>query len=256
MGKGCRMSNVIRPGQGAAWKRTTIVLLLFGVSFGYVEAAVVVYLRMLNEPLRQQPHLDGGPDDLFPVATLDQLRAAGPGTLRLLETEAVREAATLIMLAVVTLGVSAGLRQWLAAFVVVFGVWDIAFYAFLRMLLGWPRSWLAWDLLFLIPVPWVGPVLAPMLVSLSMVGAGFVVLGLDWAGRPVRLRTPHWLGILAGGVIIVLAFTWDCRNIMAGGMPNPFNWPLFALGEALGLVAFFHAVWASRPSLTTERSSG
>ena len=200
----------------SGWKRITIGLLLFGVSFGYIEAAVVDYLRLLK-------------------------------------TEVVREAATLVMLGAVALAVSANVRQWVAALLVTFGVWDISFYAFLKLLLGWPRSWLTWDLLFLIPVPWVGPVLAPVVVSLSMVAAGFAVLGRDWAGRPVRLRPLHWLGILAGGAIIVLAFTWDHRNIMTGGMPNSFNWLLFMLGEAIGLAVFLHAVWSPRSGAGSER---
>ena len=223
------------------WKRATLALLLFGISFGYVEAAVVVYLRMLNEPLRQQFHLDGDPDSLFPLVTLDQLKASSPDTLRLLRSEVAREAATLVMLGTVALCLSANVRQWVACFVIIFGVWDIAFYAFLRLLIGWPRSLLTWDILYLIPVPWVGPVIAPVLVSLSMIGAGFVVLGSDWAGKPVRIGPFHWLGILAGGVIIVVAFTWDHRNIMAGGMPNPFNWPMFIGGEVVGLGAFLAA---------------
>ena len=232
----------------SGWKRITIGLLLFGVSFGYIEAAVVDYLRALPVPASQPtgPQSQHDPSDLFPLVTLDQLKAAAPDYLRLLKTEVVREAATLVMIGAVALAVSAGVRQWVAAFLVAFGVWDISFYAFLKLLLGWPRSWLTWDLLFLIPVPWVGPVLAPVVVSLSMVGTGFAVLGRDWAGKPVRLRPLHWLGILAGGVIIVLAFTWDWRSIMAGGMPNPFNWPLFMLGEAIGLTVFLHAVWSSR----------
>ncbi|HEV2494180.1 MAG TPA: hypothetical protein VG204_14030 [Terriglobia bacterium] len=235
----------VAPSSG--WKRTTLALLLFGISFGYVEAAVVVYLRVLNEPLRQQFHLERGPDDLFPVVTLDQLKAVSPDTLRLLKTEVAREAATLVMLGTVALCLCANLRQWVASFVILFGVWDIAFYAFLRLLIGWPRSVLTWDLLYLIPVPWVGPVLAPVLVSLSMIGAGFVVLVREWTGKPVHLGPVNWLGIVAGGLIIVLAFTWDHRNIMAGGMPNPFNWPMFIGGEAVGLGGFFHAVWKKRP---------
>jgi hypothetical protein len=226
----------------SGWKRATLALLLFGISFGYVEAAVVVYLRMLNQPMRQQFHLDRDPDDLFPVVTAGQLKAASPDILRLLKTEVAREAATLVMLGTVALCLSANVRQWVASFVIIFGVWDIAFYAFLRLLIGWPRSLLTWDLLYLIPVPWVGPVLAPVLVSLSMVAAGFVVLGRDWAGKPVHLRPLNWLGIVAGGLIIVLAFTWDYRNIMAGGMPDPFHWAMFILGEAVGLTAFLHAV--------------
>src|SRR5262249_18544529 len=117
---------------------------------------------------------------------------------------------------------------------------------FLKVLLDWPGSLLEEDLLFLLPVPWVGPVLAPLLVSLSMIGAGVVALGRDLRGRPVRLSGLHWAAVTAGGLILVLAFCWDFRNTSAGGEPNPFQWQLFALGEGLGLVGFVHALWAGR----------
>jgi hypothetical protein len=91
--------------------------------------------------------------------------------------------------------------------------------------------------LFLIPLPWVGPVWAPVLVALTMIVCGLIALGSE------RLRgTPmHWVGVLAGAVVIVVAFVWDFRNTSAGGLPNPFNWPLFMLGEAIGLSAFLAA---------------
>ena len=236
------------------WKRTSLALLLFGISFGYVEAAVVDYLRLVPIPASAGPNLGSDPhrlpDDLFPLLTMDQLASAGPEFVRLLKTELVREAATLAMLSAAALLASANVRQWMAALVVAFGVWDISFYAFLKLLLGWPRSWLTWDLLFLIPVPWVGPVIAPVAVSLTMIAAGLVILRREGEGRPAHFDRLHWLGILAGGVIIVLAFTWDYRNIMAGGMPKSFNWPLFVLGEATGLAAFGHGVWR------TGRASG
>ena len=76
-----------------------------------------------------------------------------------------REAATMLMLAAIALAVARNTRQWTAAFAIAFGVWDIVFYACLKLLLGWPASLFTWDILFLIPVPWVGPVLAPVLIS-------------------------------------------------------------------------------------------
>jgi len=235
----------VSPGISSEWKRATAALLLFGVSFGYVEAAVVDYLEALNQPVRERFHPARGRDDLFPLLTLEQVRAAGPDELRLLQAELAREAATLVMLGAVALAVAGGGAAWLAAFMIAFGVWDISFYAFLKVLLHWPQSLLTWDLLFLLPVPWAGPVLAPVLVALSMIGMGFVILRRKWAGRPVSLGRHHWLGIIAGALIVVLAFTWDFRNLTAGGMPNPFNWPLFVLGGAVSLGTFAHAVRAS-----------
>ena len=42
-----------------------------------------------------------------------------------------------------------------AFFLFLFGVWDIFYYIWLKVFLHWPASLLTWDVLFLIPVPWV-----------------------------------------------------------------------------------------------------
>ena len=233
-------------------RRALLALALFTVSFGYVEAAVVAYLREIYQPLHARLYPDRASDDLFPLITLDQLRSEGPHHIHCLNTELVREAATLIMLAAAALAVAPTFRTWLAAFSIVFGLWDISFYAFLKLLLDWPNSLLTWDLLFLLPVPWVGPVLAPVLVSLAMIAAGTVTLYRESAGQPIPLRTRHWLSASIGGLLIVLAFGWDFPNTSAGRDPNPFHWPLFALGLAVGLTAFLHAAFRN-PSAHADR---
>ena len=154
----------------------------------------------------------------------------------------IREAATLLLLAAVALAVARNVRQWLAAFVIAFGVWDLLFYCFLKVLLDWPASLWTWDLLFLLPVPWVAPVLAPMLAALTMIGAGLIVLYRERADRPIPFRAAHWLAIFGGGFLQVAAFCWDFRNTAAGGEPAAFHWPLFFVGGLIGLGGFFHAV--------------
>jgi hypothetical protein len=242
----------------AGLTRIVTGLVLFGASFGYVEAAVVVYLRALYEPIHQRVYPQAAPGALFPLIPEYRLAEEGPGPMRWLVTELFREAATLIMLAAVALAAAGNARQWFAAFLIAFGTWDIFFYIFLKVLLDWPASLLELDLLFLLPVPWVGPVLAPVLVAVSMIGAGVVALGRDLAGRPVRLSGLQWAAVAAGGLIVILAFCWDFRNTSAGGAPNPFPWPLFALGEGLGLAGFLHALWAARRSkgLAPSRAGG
>lgn len=218
-----------------AWRRIVTALVVFGISFGYLEAAVVSYLRAIYDPLRHQLHPDRPVHDLFPLISIDQLRDAGPEHYRRVGVEVGREAATLIMLASVALAAARNRRQWLAAFAIAFGVWDIAFYGGLKLLLDWPASLSTWDILFLIPVPWVGPVLSPILVSVSMIAAGLFVLRRDLAGALLPFRWFQWALIFSGALIVVLAFTWDYRNTLAAGMPNPFNWPLFFMGELIGL---------------------
>ncbi|MBK6833902.1 MAG: hypothetical protein IPG89_06345 [Bacteroidetes bacterium] len=48
-----------------------------------------------------------------------------------------------------------------AYFIIAFAIWDIFYYVFLYVLLQWPESLFTWDILFLVPVPWTGPVIAP-----------------------------------------------------------------------------------------------
>jgi hypothetical protein len=216
--------------------------LLFGTAFGYLEAAVVTYLRALHEPARQQFHPGRSPDELFPLLTLEQLHASGDLQQRTLIAEIGREAATIVMLAAVALAVAENAGQWAAAFVILFGVWDITFYLFLKVLVDWPASILTWDILFLIPVPWTGPVLAPVLVSAAMIAAGLWHLRAEWGGRPVRIDAGPWMGILAGAIVIIVSFAMDYRNIMAGGMPNPFNWAVFAAGIVMGVASYGWAV--------------
>jgi hypothetical protein len=219
------------------WKRQVIAVLLFGISFGYVEAAVVTYLRPQFFALRAAQSLE-----LFPLLTLQQIKAAGLGFVRMTETEVAREAATLVMLGSVAAAAGGNFRQWLAFFLLEFGAWDIAFYFFLKVLIDWPRSLLTWDVLFLIPVPWTGPVLAPVIVALTMIATGIVILRQESYQRSTALKAVHWIGVCTGAVLILAAFMWDYRNIMAGGMPNPFHWGVFAVGELLWLAAVLHSL--------------
>jgi len=225
-------------------RRAVAALFLFGISFGYVEAAVVVYLRAIYDPIRARLHPERRPHELFPLITQKEVANSGPENTRRIAIEIGREAATMLMLGAVALAAARNLHQWIAAFAIAFGVWDISFYAFLKLMIHWPESLSTLDILFLIPLPWVGPVWAPVLVALSMIVCGLISLR---AGG-IRGRIPHWTGVLGGAIVIIVAFVWDFRNTTAGGIPNPFNWPLFLLGEAIGLSAFLAATWRARTS--------
>lgn len=218
--------------------RAVAILLLFGTAFGYLEAAVVSDLRILHEPARQLFYPHRPTAELFPLLTVEQVRAAGPEQQRTLFAEIGREAATMLMLAAVALAVAGNARQWTAAFAIAFGVWDIVFYASLKVLLGWPASLFTWDILFLIPVPWVGPVVAPVLVSVAMITAGIWCLWREAAGRPLRFGTGNALGVALGALVIIVSFTLDYANILAGGMPQPFHWSVFGLGLGIGILSY------------------
>jgi len=127
-----------------------IWITFFAIAMAFVESAVVVYLRELYYPEGFN----------FPLVLL-------PGRIAL--TEFLREIATLIMLLGIGFLAGRNFRQRFAWFIYSFAIWDIFYYVFLKLILDWPSSWLTWDILFLIPVIWTGPVLAPVLVSLTMI---------------------------------------------------------------------------------------
>jgi hypothetical protein len=153
----------------------------------YVEAAVVVYLE---RALGSQVGI------IFPLRPALQ---AGD----LVASEAGREAATLGMIAAV--GALAG-RGWLERFAwgaVVFGAWDIGYYAWLHVFTGWPPSPTTVDLIFLLPVPWVGPVCSPALVSAAAIDVGLVAAKTLRSGRRLVVRRRQWVAALLGGILIV-----------------------------------------------------
>lgn len=198
---------------------------------------MVVYLRAIGAPIRAHAGLPAG--SLFPLTNVSQLGAFR----QFVNIELIREAATLIMLATV-----AGAAQtrdrvgrvhgWLPAFALIFGVWDLAFYASLQALIGWPGSLFTWDLLFLLPVPWSGPVLAPVIVATSLAAGGILAM----VRAPARAGWIPWTLLCAGGAALLLSFMWDWRLIVGGGVPTRFPWGLFAGGELAGVVGLCYAL--------------
>lgn len=192
------------------------VVVLYAIAMAWVESAVVLYLRTLVDRL--------DPYQPRPLPVADHLGGA----------ELVRELATLVMLG--TVGWLAG-RTWrsrLAYAVVAFGVWDLFYYVFLRPLTGWPRSLLDWDILFLLPLPWWGPVSAPVLIAVLMVIGGSLVVFHDSAERPFwPSRSMFWVNI-AGAFLALYVFMADALRVAGEGaealrdlLPVRFNWPLY-----------------------------
>jgi uncharacterized integral membrane protein len=217
--------------------RSIAALLLFGISFGYLEAAVVVYLRAIYDPIRLHAHPGIAPGELFPLISPEQLAAAGPENTRRLGIEIGREAATILMLAAFGMVAGRNFHQRMAAFSVVFGLWDLFYYVFLKLTIDWPASLFTWDILFLIPLPWAGPVIAPSLISLALIGCGLY----SFYRGGIAVNGSKWMIMIAGGLIVILSFVWDYRNTTSGGVPNPFHWPLFFAGLLLSLAGFIAA---------------
>jgi hypothetical protein len=163
--------------------------------------------------------------------------------LTLVRIELPREAATLVMLAAVAFAVSREPHRRLGAFLLAFGVWDLSFYLWLRALIGWPPSLLTWDILFLLPVPWAAPVLAPVIIAATMSIFGARLLAGQPPSASKLVPKPGGavfasVAIAAGALIALATFTWDWRRLLAGGMPGHFPWTIFTLAEALVIAGF------------------
>ena len=146
--------------------KTIFKVMVFAVSFAFVEAAVVVYLRHL---LGAAAQLEIPNEILFliPGVTFLEPETAGKiiANTAILNVERIREAATLVMLTAVAAISGKKLTEKIAFFFLSFGVWDIFYYIFLRLTIGWPKSFTDLDIFFLLPTPWVGPVIAPIAIS-------------------------------------------------------------------------------------------
>ncbi len=147
-------------------KRTLFWVTLFSIAMGFLESAVVIYLRELY-----YPH-----GFTFPLTPM-------PNKISVVEIW--REAATVVMLLAV--GVLAGRNraERLAWFIIAFATWDIFYYIFLYIFVGWPQSLFTWDILFLIPVPWVGPVITPVIIAITMILYGLSVVYYSSRGKKV-----------------------------------------------------------------------
>jgi hypothetical protein len=231
--------------QSSSLRRRLAILILFGIVFGYVEAAAVAYIRATYEPIHRRLFPDRAADDLFPLFTIEQWSSEVPPTLGPL-MEVGRELATVVLVALMAWAVSRTARAWFASFALAFGVWDVCYYLWLRLLIGWPRSLLDWDLVFMAPLPWVGPVWAPVAVALVMVVTASVYFWRDAIGRPIKPRPLHWVAVLGGAVVIMTAFWWDARRMLDNGVPEWFNWPLLLAGLGIGLAGFGHALVSGR----------
>jgi hypothetical protein len=204
-------------------RRRLLWLSLFTLAMAQLEAAVVVYLRNIYYP-------DGFE---FPLAIIHDRIAA---------IEIGREAATVIMFFGLAKLYSAHDRwRQYAAFLWAFGLWDILYYFWLWIMLRWPSSLLDFDVLFLIPLPWIGPVLAPVLISLVMMAASWAILSLRDRGHPVLVTKPEWAITVGGAVALIVLFMSDATAVVAGDMPRPFNWLLFGLLLLLPLIVAWRA---------------
>ncbi|MGZ6214446.1 MAG: hypothetical protein ACXWMG_05790, partial [Candidatus Limnocylindria bacterium] len=159
--------------------------------------------------------------------------------------EVGREGATLVMIGAVGWIAGRSPLERLAWAGVVFGIWDIGYYAFLWVFSGWPSSVGTWDILFLLSAPWAGPVWAPIAVSAALIGFGLACAGRLRSGTSVRFGRRHLWVLLLGGAIVIASFLLNAGLVLEGGVPTTFAWPIFLVGLAIGMAAAWVALLPS-----------
>ena len=189
---------------------------IFSIAMAYLEAAVVVYLRMIFYPEGFQ-----FPLKLMPTSTL--------------LIELGREVSTIVMLVIVGFMAGKALLEKFFYFMFCFGMWDIFYYVWLKVMLDWPASLLTGDILFLIPVPWIGPVLAPVVVSLSMIITSIWCIHLQDHGFELKLHKPIVLLAFLGVFVVFISFIWSSITYSCQQPPNRFLWEVFISGKLLGV---------------------
>ncbi len=207
-------------------------LWVLALAFGWIEAAVVVYLR---EAFAPEVALQGKDYWVGLQVTLASLPS------RLVAVEVAREACTILLLGAVAWLAGRRPADRAGAFLLTFGIWDLTYYAALKLVVGWPDALTAWDILFLIPAPWVAPVWAPALVATIFVTAGSY---LFWtADRARRYRWPDIGVLLVSALLTIAAFLVESRAAIDSRTPERFPVWLFGAGVALGAGWF---LWVER----------
>ncbi len=225
---------------------------------GFMESAVVVYLREIYYP-------DGFD---FPLKPIGQNIGI---------TEILREAATLIML--IASGIIAGRTKTekFGFFIYCFAIWDIFYYVFLKLLLGWPESLLTWDILFLIPVIWVGPVIGPVINLLTMILLAVLISYFTNLNPATRIKPMEWILFITGSVVIIISYIEDYLSYMldkfaffelfdasqvhiiteyaSDYQPVIFAWWIFVTGEVILLVTIYSFFARNKKALKNQGHS-
>ena len=226
-----------------SYQNQLLWVFLFALSMAFFESAIVVYLRELYYP-------EGFS---FPLKTLD---------IDISATEIVREAFSMLM--IVSVAVISGRRaiQRFGYFLIIFAIWDIFYYVFLKLVLGWPESLFTWDILFLIPVTWVGPVIAPVVNSLIMAALGFILVRADSIRQKAVIKPLAWILLVVGAIFVLVSYVEDYVNYMnefftlqkilfdasdkevmtkaTEYFPGSFAWGWYIAGVVLHIIAVVH----------------
>jgi len=214
-------------------KRFCIVV-IFGMAFAYFESAVVVYLREIFYPA----------GFTFPLTEFGI--GISPLWRRLLLIEVGREVATMVIILTAAWLFGRNLQQRFAYFMVIFAIWDIFYYVWLKVLLNWPSSIMDWDILFLIPITWASPVFYPVLISLTLVLLAIIILYRDSRARPIKPTFADWVVFILAGLIVVITFCIAGPHITEPDFQSHFHEWLFGLGYLLAIAVFLKCLLKSK----------
>lgn len=223
-------------------KKKIIYATVFAISMGLLETAIVVYLRALFYPEGFE----------FPLKSMPSY---------LIYTELAREAATIFMLITAAWFCGSNPNNRFAWFIYLFAIWDIFYYVFLKVILNWPESWFTWDVLFLIPCLWAGPVLAPVLLCILMILLWFIITYYD-SKSALKMSNRDYGLLILGALIQIINFCWDnavyfinaksdtdLHVLHLSYIPETYNWWVFSFGSAIIMGVILNIWQKSRLSL-------
>jgi len=221
-------------------KNTIKYISIFSIAMALLEAAVVIYLRELYYPTG------------FTVA-MKLIKE------QILITELAREAATIIMLYALAIIAGRTTIERFSYFLLSFAVWDIFYYFWLKIFLNWPQGLFTWDILFLLPITWLAPVLAPLLCSATMIILSLVLLHINQQKQNYHLKRSDWLLFASGSFLILYTFIKDYssiiiqngwvlemqsllknqkfRDLTSNYIPATYDWPVFGIGFGIILLS-------------------
>ena len=206
--------------ENLSYRRKLILLSIFAIAMAYLEAVVVIYIREIYYP-------EGF---AFPLKIMPN---------EFLVIEIFREFSTIIML--ISVALLMGKKAWekFGFFIFIFGLWDIFYYLWLKITIDWPASIFQWDVLFLIPLPWIGPVIAPTLVALMMIIFGVHITLIYYRGFKIHPPISAWLLSILGSAVILFSFMHDSNAILRQMPPKSYLYQLLFGGLLFYVISYF-----------------
>lgn len=204
-------------------KKRLAVLTLFSITFAFFVTAIMYFIRSHYYPNGFS----------FPVKLLKGLPFA---------IEYMRQLANLVIIFCVAYLAGRNFRERMAAFMFVFGLWDIFYYIWFYILIQWPPNLMTWDLLYRVPVHWSGPVIAPIIVSIALIKAALLIFYSESKNWNIKFNLSDWLVEIFAGIGVLTAFLWNYQKIQQGKILEYFPWWIFGVSVGVGFGLFAYRI--------------